>query len=126
MTSAVLTAVSDGMAVCDLNYALIEWKGEPVYPYFVGSYEEIEPTTEDGMQECAFTLTGFTRGEWLDLEMAKSKIESYFDRTTGKRAIVDNGSAVAIFYANGRQVPTGDSELKRIEVKLTVKEWKVN
>ncbi|MEY8366296.1 hypothetical protein AALA22_11715 [Anaerovoracaceae bacterium 41-7] len=126
MTSAVLTAVSDGMTACGLNYALMEWKGKPAYPYFVGEYQETESMTEDGKQECTFILSGFTRRSWADLETAKEKIESYFDRISGKKVIADNGSAVAIFYASSLPVPTGDAELKRIDINLTIKEWKVN
>ncbi len=126
MTSAVLMAVSDGMTACGLSYALMEWKGKPVYPYFVGEYQETESMTEDGKQECTFILSGFTRGSWSDLEMAKSKIEKYFNRISGKTVIADNGSAVAIFYANSLLIPTDDAQLKRIDINLTIKEWKVN
>lgn len=125
MTNAVLTAVSDGMAACGLNYAFIEWKDKPAYPYFVGEYQESEPMTEDGLQECDFILSGWIRGAYADLDTAKEKIERYFDRVSGKTVIADNGSAVAIFYGNSSVVPTGDAELKKIEIHLKVKEWKV-
>lgn len=126
MTGAVLDAVFAGMAAMGLNYAFIEWKDKPKYPYFVGEYLEIEPMTEDGLQECDFILDGFTRGEWSELEAAKEKIENYFNRITGKVVIADNGSAVAIFYAKSNVIQTGDAELKRIEITLKIKEWKVN
>lgn len=125
MTNAVLSAVSDGMASCGLNYAFIEWKDKPAYPYFVGEYQESEPMTEDGLQECDFILSGWTRGAYADLETAKEKIERYFDRVSGNTVIADNGSAVAIFYGSNSVVPTGDAELKKIEIHLKVKEWKV-
>lgn len=126
MTSAVLKAVSDGMTACGLNYALIEWKSNPDYPYFVGEYQEVESYSEDGQQECTFILKGFTRGSWADLEAAKEKIENYFNRISGKTVIADNGSAVAIFYGSSLVVPTGEADLKRIDINLTIKEWKVN
>lgn len=125
MTNAALTAVADGMAACGLNYAFMQWNADPEYPYFVGEYQESEPMTEDGLQECDFILSGWTRGPWADLEAAKEKIERYFDRVSGKTVIADNGSAVAIFYGNSLVVPTGDAELKKIEIHLKVKEWKV-
>ena len=80
--------------------------------------------TEDGLQESTFILNGWTRNTWLELEQAKEKIGNYFNRISGKRVIVEDGSAVAIFYANSLVIPTGDAELKRIEIHLTVKEWK--
>lgn len=124
MTIAVLKAVLSAMSELKLNYDFGEWKSKPVYPYFVGEYQEEESFTEDGLQECSFILSGFTRGSWLELEQAKSKIEKYFG-IGGKTVIADNGSAVAIFYGRSLVIPTGDAELKRIEIYLTVKEWKV-
>lgn len=123
MTTAVLEAVSAGMAAISVNYAFMEWKDAPAYPYFVGEYQEIEPYTEDGQQDCDFILTGFTRGSWSDLEAAKEKIENYFNRIDGH--IVIASGAVAIFYAYSFAIPTGDAELKKIEIHLTIKEWKV-
>ena len=81
--------------------------------------------SEDGLQEATFILTGFTRGKWLDLEAAKEKIENYFDKISGKMVIAEDGSVVAIFYGNSLVVPTGEAELKRIDINLSVKEWKV-
>ena len=40
--------------------------------------------------------------------------------------MAEDGSAVAIFYATSLVVPTGDAELKRIQINLDVKEWSVN
>ena len=38
----------------------------------------------------------------------------------------DSGSVVAIFYANTfGDLPTGDAELEKIEINLTIKEWSV-
>lgn len=125
MTTEMLKAVDSGMEALGLNYAFMQWEGDVAYPYFVGSYQESPPMSEDGMQEATFILTGFTRGKWLDLEAAKEKIENYFNKISGKTVIAE-GSAVAIFYENSLVVPTGDAELKRIDINLSVKEWKVN
>ncbi len=125
MTTAALALVKSGMDVLGLNYAYIQWADSPEYPYFTGEYQETESLTEDGLQESTFILNGWTRGAWLELEQAKEKIENYFNRISGKRVIVEDGSAVAIFYANSLVIPTGDAELKRIEIHLMVKEWKV-
>ena len=126
MTSEALMLISDGMAALGLNYAFLRWEDEPKYPYFTGEYQEETPTSENGLQEADFILTGFTRGNWLELETAKEKIGNYFNRISGKRVIADNGTAVAIFYNRSLVIPTGDAELKRIEIHLWVKEWKVN
>lgn len=124
MTSDALKLISDGMEAVSLNYAFAEWKGKIAYPYFVGEYQEQPVVSEDGLQEADFILNGFTRGSWAELEAAKTKIENYFLRD-GRTAIAPSGNAVAICYNNSLVVPTGDAELKRIEIHLDVKEWKV-
>lgn len=130
MTKAALNIISDAMESLGIEYGFGEYStdegGNVVYPYFVGEYTETEPFTEDGLQETMFMLNGFSRGSWLALEEAKEKIERHFSKVYGNRMITANGSAVVIFYANSLIVPTGDAELKRIQINLRVKEWKVN
>lgn len=127
MSKQVLKLVSDGMEAMGIEYGFEVYKKHPiVYPYFVGQYTEQGATTEDGLQESTFMLTGFHRGTWLDLEDTKERIENYFSRISGKTAITDNGSAVVVFYNGSLIVPTGDAELKSIQINLQVKEWKVN
>lgn len=126
MTKAALKIISDAMKSLGLEYDFGEYSGDTVvYPYFVGEYTETVPFTEDGLQETAFLLTGFSRESWVALENAKEDIEAYFNRVSGKTVIAGNGSAVAVFYDNSLIVPTGDAELKRIQINLTIKEWKV-
>lgn len=125
MTNDAQKLVSEGMTALGLNYAFMEWKDKPVYPYFTGEYQEQPVFSEDGLQEADFILNGFTRGGRSELEAAKTKIENYFYRE-GRTAIAPSGNAVAVCYNNSFVVPTGDAELKRIEIHLIVKEWKVN
>jgi hypothetical protein len=124
MTKAALKIISDAMQEMNLAYALGRFNGK-ADPYFVGEYQETESFTEDGLQESTFLLTGFSRGSWLTLEEAKERIEIFFNRVGGKTVIADNGSAVAVFYAHSLIVPTNDAELKRIQINLNIKEWKV-
>ena len=126
MSKEVRKIISDAMTSLGLAYCFGEYAGDIVYPYFVGTYTETEGFTEDGLQESAWLLTGFTREAWSELEDAKDKIENYFNRVSGKTVITDSGSGVAIFYAHSLVVPTGDAELKSIQINLSVKEWKVN
>ena len=127
MSKQVLKIISNAMIDLGLEYGFGEYSADPVvYPYFVGEYTETESTTEDGLQETSFLLTGFSRESWQALEDAKERIESFFNQVSGKTVIADNGSAVAIFYADSMIVPTGDAELKSIQINLSIKEWKVN
>lgn len=126
MKIETLQFINDSLTSAGINYEFGEWTANTVpSPYFVGEYEEIEPNTEDGLQEISFLLTGFTRGPWFELERAKIVIEKLFSKTIGKMAIL-NSMGVAVFYDRALIVPTGDAELKRMEIRLTIKEWSVD
>ena len=128
MSKAALKTIKESMKELDINYQFKKWRGHPIYPYFVGSYQEVTTAGEDGMQETSFILTGFARSDGnvdgvLVLEEAKEKIEAYF-KSFG--VVNAGGTAVAIFYANTfGDLPTGDAELEKIEINLTIKEWSV-
>lgn len=124
MSKKALEIISNAMDALEINYEFMEWNGEPEYPYFVGEYQETEPLNEDGMQDTTFILTGFSRGSWDALENAKEKIENHFNKVSGY-VVNAKGLALAIFYANSLVVPTGDAELKKIQINLSIKEWKV-
>lgn len=126
MSKASLRIIADAMREMGLSYGFVEYAGELVYPYFVGEYTEQAPTTEDGLQITDFLLTGFSRGSWLALEEAREQIAQYFGMVSGKTVISDNGSGVAVFYDNALVVPTEDATLKRIQINLHIKEWKVS
>lgn len=120
-----IEVIADAMNDMGLEYDCMERKSDPVYPYFTGEYSETPPVSEDGMQECTFILNGFSRDTWLSLEEAKNTIKEYFDRTNGRTVRTAEGHVVAVFYENSFPVPTGDKELKRIQINLTIKEWSV-
>lgn len=126
MTRNALKIISKAMDTLDLEYCFARYVKQPVvYPYWVGEYQESPPVSESGLTTATFMLTGFHRGTWEDLEKQKESIERYFNKISGKIVMVDDGSAVAIFYANSLIVPTGDAELKRIQINLDVQEWSV-
>lgn len=105
-----------------INYSFMRWEEDIVYPYFVGEYNEISVSEENRMHEYSFTITGFTRGTWNELEEAKSKIEKVFESHT---TILENGSGVVISYNGAFPIPIDDGELKRIQINLTIQEWRV-
>lgn len=127
MSKEALNIISDAMKSLGLNYAFMEFPvgAKPSYPYFVGEYQEVPLDNESGEQETQFILTGFSRETWVALEDAKEKIASQFNKVGGKTVIADSGSAVAVFYGHSLVVPTGDAELKKIQINLTIKEWSV-
>ncbi len=124
MSISALKFISEKLERLKIPYAFEEWTANEVPdPYFVGEYNEVESPEreENGYQETTFILTGTGR-KWLGLEQAKEIIENNITET----AILPNGNGIAVFYSNSFPVPTGDAELKRIQINLTIKEWRVN
>ena len=129
MSIEALAMVKEAMSDMGLDYAFMEYKQEPgeALPetYFVGEYQELEPVNEDGEEDTIFILNGFSRGKWLKREEAKDTVLGSFPQAVGRTAAPGQGSVTAIFYGNSLPVPVEDGELKRMQINLTVKEWKV-
>ena len=68
-------------------------------------------------------LTGFHRGKYVVLEEHKNKIKKHFDPDYGLRASTDSGT-IAVFFNGSFYVPTGEADLKKIQINLLIKEWK--
>lgn len=117
----VLAFINNKLTDSGVNYELGEWKSKVVYPYFVGEYTHTPPLNEDGQETATLKLTGFHRGTVMELETARKTIERTFTYCTG---ILDDGSAVDVAYAGSLVIPTGDAELKRIEITLEIKKWR--
>lgn len=125
MTENGINVISESMESLGLNYAFMEWKKKPEYPYWIGEFTEPAPGDESGQHDSSFILTGYSRGMWQDLISEREKIKECFDPKAGKVVIADDGSAVAVFYAGSFPVRTGDAELKKLQINLDVKEWSV-
>lgn len=122
MTKAILAYIKNKLKDAGINYEFGEWRKAVVYPYFVGAYITSPTMAEDGLHTATFTLDGFHRGQFVELVEAQEKIEKAFAYNT---AMLGNGSAVDISYTGSAVVPTGDAELKRIEITLSIKEWRI-
>lgn len=120
---SVLGVLNDELNSIGVPYEFMQWTDPVQYPYFIGEYSEVPTVTEDGYKESTLLVTGTTKGSWLELEQFRAKIESHFPRIFGLRKSTDDG-AVIIYYENSFPVPTGEADLKRIQINLQVKEWK--
>lgn len=128
MSIEVLGIIKDAMKEMNLPYAFMEYTAdEDSLPntYFVGEYQELEPLNEDGEEDAVFILTGFSMEKWIQLEEAKEKIKKYFPKSIGKMAATDSNTVAAIFYTNSLPISVENDELKKMQINLTVKEWKV-
>lgn len=119
---SLLAYINKKLTDAGVNYEFAEWKSKVVYPYFVGEYSESAPSEEDGSVEGTLILNGFHDGSYIDLEQERAKIEKLFTFDTG---ILESGAGVAVSYAGSFIVPTGDARLKRIQINLSFKEWRV-
>lgn len=106
-----------------INYHFLYYKTDKVeYPYWVGEYLESEYSAETNYQETTFILTGVTRGSYLELEKQKEIIKKALK---DKRAILSNGTGIAVHYDYSMPIRTDDIELQKIQVNLTIQEWEV-
>lgn len=124
MTVKGLGYIADKLDSAGIPYCFEEWTKEIQYPYFVGEYTETEAVSEDGENESIFILTGTSRKSWIELENAKADIRKIFP-DDGVTAILEDKTGIAVFYSSAMPVPTGTEELKRIQINLKVKEWRV-
>lgn len=123
----VLGFINKALEDADVPYEFLEWTQKVTYPYFVGEYSEFEPDNESGEEDKSFILTGFYRGDnaRYELEKMRAKIEATFPAIGGKVAALDSGSVVAVFYGTSSYIPTGEEELYKIQINLSIKLWKV-
>lgn len=121
MTLETLSYINNLLTGSGINYSFARWNGEIVSPYWVGEYSEIDSLNEDGMTESDFILTGTSEDSWVGLQSEKEAIERLMrNRTT----VLDSGIGVSISFERALIVPTESETLKRIQINLSVKEWR--
>lgn len=118
-----LKFIDKEMDALSVPYEFGEWTSKKRYPYFVGEILPEPPTSEDGAEETILILNGWNRGSLIDLEKFISKIKKHFHPIYGLRGETDSGT-IAVFFETARPIPTGEAELKKIEINLKIKEWK--
>ena len=109
-----------------IPYEFERWTDAVSYPYFVGETSPVEPMNEDGMEETTFILTGWNRSDLYPLYLISEKIRNIFPPVGGKTAILESGSGIAVFFADAFPIDSGEEDLRKIQINLTVKTWKVN
>lgn len=119
-----LKFIAEQMAAIAVPYEFMRWSSAIQYPYFVGEVTEEPIATEDGAERSTMLLVGFTRGSYLDMETIKERIKSHFNPVYGLRGQTSDGSAIAIFFDNAFYVPTGEADLKKLQINLRIYEWK--
>lgn len=126
MTEDALKVIDKSMNAMQIPYSFDTWKGKPPDLYYTGEYQETpsDNQIETGYEESLFTLTGFARGNNAVMELERTK--ETIKRNINQTAVLPNGNGIAVFYNIGYPVDTGVADIKRMDIKLTVKEWRVN
>ena len=119
-----LKFIADQMDMIEVPYEFGEWSSDIKYPYTVGEFTEEPTMTEDGYEQSTLLLTVFHRGKRIDMETVKNKIKSHFPPVYGLRGQTDSGSSIAVFFDGCFYVPSGEADLKKMQINLTIKEWK--
>ncbi len=109
-----------------IPYEFRQWTGTLSFPYWIGEYSEVAPMSEDGEEETTFIITGTTTGNFIELENGKQIIAEEFPKISGKTVKLSDSSIMKIWYETAYPVPTDDNNIKRLQVNLRIKEWKVN
>lgn len=119
-----LKFINEQMGVIAVPYEFGQWSSDVKYPYVIGELTEESPYTEDGRESSTMLLTVFHRGKYLDMETVREKIKSHFCPVYGLRGTTDSGSTVVVFYDTAFYVPTGDADLKKMQINLKIYLWK--
>lgn len=126
----VLKLIASEMKKAGIDYHFMKNKKKKItYPYFVGELLPTEPITEDGKKEFTLVLDGFNResetteGTLFELLETAEKIENHFPSVEGLTAIIKN-QAIAVYYLSCQPVDSGDDQLEKVQVNLSIKTWK--
>ena len=127
MTQQALAYIHRRLTDAGLNHHFGRYdygEGSPKYPYHVSEYSEEDAVNEDGGQQTTITIHSWARGAGaaLALEQDKAKIRALVPPVGGDRAILA-GSGVVITYVRSQYIPTGESELKRLDTLINLIEW---
>lgn len=127
---SVLKLIASEMKKTGVDYHFMKNKKKKItYPYFVGELLPIDPTTEDGEKEFTLVLDGFNResettdGTLFELLEEAEKIEEHFPSVEGLTALVKN-QVIAVYFLNCQSVESGDEQLEKVQVNLSIKTWK--
>ena len=118
-----LKFINEQMDMISVPYEFGEWTSPVVSLYGVGEITEDPITTEDGAEQSTLLLTFFNRGKMIDLLAIKEKIKKHFDPIYGLRGETEGG-AIAVFYDGFFPIPSGEADLKKIQINLKINEWK--
>ncbi len=121
MTLGTLTYLAQQFAGLGLMYQYMRWNGDVRYPYWIGEFTEQPESDEGGKRLSTFMLTGTAKGTWNEL---LATVETIKERFREIRTILPSGMGVYIVYDNMLTIPNDNSELKRVQINLSITEFR--
>ena len=116
---AILKLIKKIMLELKLNYQFLEWNGTLKFPFIIGEIDELPNENEDGKNRYQFILTLTDNNSTLmELLEVKEKIKNKFKYNYKEDGIV-------ISYTNSQVIPTGDENLKRMQINLEINTWEI-
>lgn len=110
----------------EINYRFLRWKGEKLYPYFIGELYGEGGRDESGETGYRMLLTGFYRGDDdMQLYEAAERVTEMFPEETGRLIRCRGGTMLVSTGEILTDLPTDmETELTKIQITLEVKRWK--
>lgn len=122
MTEQALEKIYEIMTVTGINYAFMRYHGDfGDRPYWVGEYSESEDFMEGGRTDHDFILTGTTEGSWNDLLREADGIK---EKLLNYKTVLANGHGLSITYERLIMIPQDNEFIKRVQINLTIREWR--
>lgn len=119
---SILGFIDNQLESLAVPYEFGEWTRKVQYPYFVGSFNEIEHRYEDGYTGGIFTIDGWARGKGAKIQLIEMS-DKIKERFADLRAVQD-GTAFFITSPTSLTVPTGEADLYKITITVNTNEWK--
>ena len=119
----ILEVLNKEMEKLNINYSFMRYVCDiPQYPYFVGEYLETDFSTEEQKTTGQITIEGWSRKNVSELIAIKEILKRHFNEFS----IVKDGYTVVIHYDNGSVIDSGESDLFKVSMRLSFKEWNLN
>ena len=118
----IMGFVNGKLEAANVPYEYGEWSSTVTYPYFVGSYADIDYRYEDECTIGQFTIDGWARGSAAKYELIQQQ-EIMKRLFSDLQEIVDD-TCYFIRYGGFQPIPTGEKELSRIQITLYTYFWK--
>lgn len=116
----ILAYIAGKMQLAGIPYEFGEWSSTLTYPYCVGDFTADNYRQEDGCISGTMTVDVWSRGSKLQAIRMADRISGVFQDLHE----ISGDHLIYVHCAGADMIPSGDGELFRVSVRLTVSRWK--